>query len=264
MITGEYCDKGMKQKAQQVSGRSNMTCCLQNLLAHKHINICKSMGGSNNRIGLLPFFMRLLKVWTGERNEDRKDRTRRGVSKKKKRRWAGMYAHDDGTVTKTNADHPHRNTDGNSRTKADSRQWENPKTWPILHQGITGPIQSGRPPLPPQLPALTSCGYPPSLSPPPSVSRPSVKQLPCSPASRSVTQQPRPASLTPPSSLLPSSPLASLWLQRYSNVHYSRGGERHDCAPVSFWAWCCLPFIANLSLSPSSCDFLSASYRVRL
>lgn len=70
----------MKYKAQQkLLGRSNTTCCLQSLLARNHTNICKSMGGSNNRGGLLPSVaaslhsaMCLLKV--GERNEEQTGR----------------------------------------------------------------------------------------------------------------------------------------------------------------------------------------------
>lgn len=81
-----------------------------------------------------------------------------------------------------------------TKTKADLRQLENPKTWPILHQGIAGPIQSGR--RPPSLPPpsciccrlLTFCGF--TLHLPISWSD---EQLAPSPAS--VTQQPRPASL---------------------------------------------------------------------
>lgn len=78
-------------------------------------------------------------------------------------------------------------------TKADLRQWENPKTWPMLHQGIAGPIQSGSG-GPPSLPLLLAHSLP--LPPPPSCApRSSVKQLPLS---ASVPQQPRPASLHHP------------------------------------------------------------------
>ena len=133
-------------------------------------------------------------------------------------------------------------TDGKSRTKADSRQWENPKTWPILHQGIAGPIQSGSPPPPPpQLPALTSCGYTPSLPPPPpSVSWSSVEQPPFALSlSLSLLLSPAlPASHHhPPSSSSSSSSSSPHLLSHHydrsgSNAHYSRGREARVCPCV--------------------------------
>lgn len=86
-----------------------------------------------------------------------------------------------------------------AKQNADLRQWENPKTWPILHQGIAGPIQSGRhPPSSSQLPTSAagtsrSVDSLSSSSSSSSVSWWSAEQLP--PSAASVTQQPRPASL---------------------------------------------------------------------
>ena len=133
-------------------------------------------------------------------------------------------------------------TDGKSRTKADSRQWENPKTWPILHQGIAGPIQSGSPPPPPpQLPALTSCGYTPSLPPPPpSVSWSSVEQPPfalslslsCSapPCLPHTTILPPPL---PPPPRPPPLTSSRIVMTAAGATHTTAEGEKHECVPAS-------------------------------
>lgn len=98
-----------------------------------------------------------------------------------------------------------------TETKADLRQWENPKTWPML-QASLGPSSLEAPPPPSSSATGSHVLWAHTLSPPPSVCWSSVEQLPSSPASCSVIEQPRPASLHYPPlySLLSSSPLASL------------------------------------------------------
>lgn len=83
------------------------------------------------------------------------------------------------------------------------------KPGPYSIKASLGPSSLEDPPsLPPQQPALTSCGYPPSLPPPPSVSWSSVEQLPRSPASRSCHSAAPPCQ--PHSTILPPPPLISL------------------------------------------------------
>lgn len=137
-----------------------LTClpASSSLLARNHMSICRSMGGNDSRIGLPlhcihPLSHVFIKSWERamESGAGRGGGWGWGLThtmphssygEKKMLSW-NVCTCDDGTV---------RCTGGNGRTKADSRQWENPKTWPMLHQGIAGPIQSGSPP-PPLLPA---------------------------------------------------------------------------------------------------------------
>lgn len=135
----------------------------------------------------------------------------------------------------------------------------------MLHQGIAGPIQSGRthPPLPAPLcsqrPALMSCGYPPS--PPPS-------------AAFGLQWSGFLAPL-PPALLLSSPALPASLHQAASSLHHPRShlvmaaadGVRATAEGDGGEAWQC-PCVSRRSQpicpsSPSSCDF-SASYRGRL
>lgn len=130
----------------------------------------------------------------------------------------------------------------------------------MLHQGIAGPIQSGSSPLL----LILCCRHSrpvDSLSlspPPPSVSQSSTERLPPSPASRSVTQQPRPASLHhPPLYISSSIAKAAAVVVVYATA---KGGGRHECLCAS--ACCHLPFTATLhpsSPSPSLCHHVIPS-----
>lgn len=162
----------------------------------------------------------------------------------------------------------HANTEENSRKRADSRQWENPKTWPMLHQGIAGPIQSGRPPpssaagthtlwihiLSLSLSLSLSVSLPPP-PPPATVSWSSAQRLPPSLAFRSVTQQPRPASLHHPP-LLCSLPLFTSSCIRMTaavGASATAEAEEQESVPVAVAVQACCYLLFIVHLCPSVC-----------
>lgn len=110
-----------------------------------------------------------------------------------------------------------------TKTKPDLRQLENPKTWPILHQGIAGPIQSGRRPPPSSFLHLLPAPHALWIhSPPPGFL---VCWAACSLSCLSY-------SAAPPCLTSPPSPFASLRLQQEERSPWHRERERERDAWV--------------------------------
>lgn len=132
---------------------------------------------------------------------------------------------------RTNPNLPHHNWKRQKRKKKAGETHGSErilKPGPCSIKASLGTIQSGR-----ALPSLPPSGSPPSRRPP--ASGLSDERLCRSPALRRLLS-------ISPSSLLSSSPLASLWLRAHPEAE----------------AGCRLPFTANLSLAPPSCDLISA------